>query len=175
MNSNEKFVSNVENKADKKANVIVRVKDFDELDYIRLVGDSEEIKMGGLPSFRKNDYIDAYSYGANPCICGVAETKDGETYMFHSFGDVLTDEQEEIIKNSKRGVVGGNKKTLAIYSDEFINSNIKVIQPRGDNDDFNIVFVKGKNKFKVAPGSYYYYEDGSSLYDSGSDLDDDTY
>jgi hypothetical protein len=132
---------------------------FEELDNISSVGDSENVEMGSCLKLKRDDYITARSYNANPCVCGILQTNDNEIYMFHSVADFLTDKQNEILKNSYRGVVGGGKKTLEQLFQEFDGSNIKVIPSPGDNYGFNITYVKERNQFDVKPGLYYCYDD----------------
>ena len=107
---------------------------------------------------RKNKNITTYSYGAGPCVSGV-ETNDNKLYMFHSVADELTQEQENIIKNVKNGIVGGGKESLNIFKSKFKNKNIKIISPPPKGGyDFNIVFVKSENQFNVSPGIYFCYD-----------------
>ena len=137
---------------------VCQVKNFDELEKIRMIGDSEEVQMGDCLLLKKNEDITAYSYGAGPCISGVLQTEDNKFYMFHSVASILTQEQIEIIRNTKKGIVGGGIESLDNFSSEFKNKNIKIIQSLGKNYDFNIVFVKAENQFKVSPGIYYCYD-----------------
>ena len=140
---------------------ICNVKNFDDLENIREIGDSEKVESGDFFLLRKNDNITAYSYDAGPCISGVLQTNDNNLYMFHSFADgLLTLEQKEIIKNTKKGIIGsGNKELLDIFRAEFKSENIKTIPPPIDgNYDFNIVFVKAKNEYKVSPGIYFCHD-----------------
>jgi hypothetical protein len=151
--------SNYQNSPEHRpSSIIRRVKNFDELDNIRLAGDSEEIKMGDCLQLVKNDTVSSYSYNANPCICGVVETNNKDVYMFHSVADILTDEQEEVIKNSRSGIVGGGQETLEKFSSLLHSSGIKIIPPSSREDDFSIVFIKGKNQFDVTPGIYFCYD-----------------
>ena len=143
----------------KKVCNIVNVKNFDELDNIIAIGDSEQVEMWDCLLLRKNENIITYSYGAGPCISGVVQTNDNKLYMFHSVADKLTLKQEEVIKNSKKGIVGGGKESLDVFKSKFKNNNIKVVPPPSDRDyDFNIVFVKSENQFNVSPGIYFCYE-----------------
>jgi len=143
----------------KKVCNINNVSNFDELDNIREIGDSEKIEMGDCLLLRKNKNITTYSYGAGPCVSGIVQTNDNKLYMFHSVADELTQEQEEIIKNVKNGIVGGGKESLNIFKSKFKNKNIKIISsPSEGNYDFNIVFVKSENQFNVSPGIYFCYD-----------------
>lgn len=152
--SNELTRPNLE-KENKK---IYKVADFNELDDIRMVGDSEKVEMGDCLLIEKNENVVSYSYGAGPCISGILQTNDNKLYMFHSVADNLTQEQKEIVKNTKKGFIGGGKKTLEIFRSEFANKNIKMVFPPEENYDFNIVFVKDKNQFEVSPGIYFCYD-----------------
>lgn len=136
---------------------IYNVKNFDELENIIRIGDSEKVETGDYFLLRENNNITTYSYGAGPCISGVLQTTDNKIYMFHSFANILlTPEQEQIVKNTKRVIIGsGNNELLDIFSSEFKGKNIKVIRPPGKNYDFNIVFVKYKNEFNTLPGLYF--------------------
>lgn len=140
---------------------ICNVENLDELERIREIGNSEKVGVGDYFLLRKNDNITTYSYGAGPCISGVLQTNDNKLYMFHSFADrLLTLEQKEIIKNTKKGIIGsGNRELLNTFKSEFKNGNIKVLPPpAGGTYDFNIVFVKAKNKYKVSPGIYFCHD-----------------
>ena len=140
-------------------NKINYVEDFTELDdYIRFVGDSEEVDMGDCLRLVKDDYLTAYTYGANPCVSGIIQTNQDKLYMFHSVGDELTEEQKERFQDAKNIIIGGSSKVLENLNAEFKNKNIKTIWPPSDSHDFNIVFVKEKNEFGVKPGLYYCYE-----------------
>lgn len=155
----EKGGESIQPKIEKEKSLkICQVKNFDELETIRMIGDSEEVQMGDCLLLRKNEDITAYSYGAGPCISGVLQTEDNKFYMFHSVANVLTQEQVEIIRNTKKGIIGGGNKSLDTIGSEFKNKNIKMIASPGENYDFNIVFVKTENQFKVSPGIYYCYD-----------------
>lgn len=145
--------------SEKLAAKISQVENFDELDYIRLIGESENIEIGECQQLKKNNQVTAYSYGANPCVCGVIQTRDDKFYMFHSIGSVLTIDQEKLLRIAKKGIVGGGIETLQHYSDHFEQANIKTVQPPSPYHDFNIVFVKDKNEFNTAPGLYYCYDE----------------
>jgi hypothetical protein len=141
-------------------NKINYVEDFTELDeYIKSVGDSEEVGMGDCLQLVKNDYITTFSYGANPCVAGIVLTNQDKLYMFHSAGDELTKEQEEQFQDAKNIIIGGSRVALEKLNVEFKGKNIKTIWPLSDSHDFNIVFVKEKNEFSVKPGLYYCYEE----------------
>ena len=143
----------------KKICNISKINNFDELDNIRAIGDSEKIEMGDCLLLRKNKNITTYSYGAGPCVSGVIQTNDNKLYMFHSVADELTQEQEDLVKNVKNGIVGGGKESLNIFKSKFKNKNIKIIQsPPEGGYDFNIVFVKSENQFNVSPGIYFCYD-----------------
>jgi hypothetical protein len=143
----------------KKVCNISKINNFDELDDIRAIGDSEKIEMGDCLLLRKNKNITTYSYGAGPCVSGVIQTNDNKLYMFHSVADELTQEQEEVVKNVKNGIVGGGKESLNILKSKFKNKNIKIISsPPEGGYDFNIVFVKSENQFNVSPGIYFCYD-----------------
>jgi hypothetical protein len=136
------------------------VKNFNKLQNISLVGDSELVEMGDYLLLEKNENITACTYGANPCISGIIQTKDNQLYMFHSIGGELTQSQLEIIQKSKKGIIGGGSEALKDYKFEFDKSNIEIINQPDERYDFNIVFVKDKNKSNVSPGIYYCYEKG---------------
>lgn len=141
---------------------VKQVENLDELDYIRSVGDSEIVETGDCRFLESNDYATIYSYGANPCISGAFQTKDDKIYLFHSQGDFLTDEQREILTNSKKGIVGGSKETLSDLSSILKESNLKTIPSPGEDYDFNIVFVKDKN-LEEKSGLYFCYESSKDL------------
>lgn len=139
---------------------IRHVENFDQLENIRATGDSESVETGDCLLLEKNENLVAFSYGANPCISGVVQTEDNQLYMFHSLGSELTESQEEIIKKSKKGIVGGGKDTLKNYSSIFKQQNITVIYHPDEIHDFNIVLVKEKNPLHTLPGIYFCYETG---------------
>ncbi|MFA6185001.1 MAG: hypothetical protein WCT51_03965 [Candidatus Shapirobacteria bacterium] len=160
-NSSELINPSLEKKEFPTVLKICNVENLEELKNICAIGDSEEVEVGDYFLLRKNDNITTCSYGAGPCISGVLQTNDNKLYMFHSFADrFLTLEQKEIIKNTKKGIIGsGNKELLDTFKSEFKNGNIKVLPPpTGGNYDFNIVFVKAKNKYKVSPGIYFCHD-----------------
>lgn len=144
----------------KKVCNISNVNNFDELENITAIGDSEKVEMGDCLLLRKNKNITTYSYGAGPCVSGIIQTNDNKLYMFHSVADELTQEQEEVVKNAKKGIVGGGKESIDTLNHKFKNKNIKIISPPSDRDDydFNIVFVKSQNQFNVSPGIYFCYD-----------------
>jgi len=138
---------------------ITKIDSFTELNWIRLVGDSsEKVEMDDCYQIKNDEHDVVFTYGANPCVAGMFQTKDNKIYMFHSSGILLTDEQEELISQSKKGFVGGGKRTLKKYSSLFKDNNIQIVpQPSPiDNNDFNIVFVKKKN-LEEDFGVYYCY------------------
>lgn len=100
---NNEFEKTIE-QSDKLPFRFTRVNDFDELEYTRLVGDSELIELEDCTLLKKNGYITAYSYNANPCVTGIIQTNNKEIYMFHSTGLGLSKEQEKIIKTPKGGL-----------------------------------------------------------------------
>jgi len=148
---------------------IIRVEDINEFYDIASVEGSVEVGMGDCLSVKKNNSY--YSYGANPCICGIVETNDNKTFIMHSVGDEFTREEERAINNAKSGFFGGNKKTLARFSDLFEKLGIQSIQPPNIDDDFNIALIAKQNGLDILPGIYYCYAetlmaDSLSTYES---------
>lgn len=158
----EKFNESIyQNFEDQKFYRAFDVKNFDRLDQIRAIGDSEKVEMGSCLLIEENNStITYYSYGAGPCISGIIQTTDNKLYMFHSVAEELTTEQNELLQSSKNGIIGGGKETLNILKAEINNKNIKIIPPPKSkkNYDFNIVFVKNKNQFNTSPGIYFCYD-----------------
>lgn len=152
-------LSNNPSNPEKMALKIEEVKNFPELQNIRLVGDSEDVEVGDCMQIKKNSKITTYSWGANPCVSGIVQTIDDKLYMFHSVGSVLSFDQEKLLKIAKKGVVGGGPKTLSRYFDKFKSANLQIIYPPEPEHDFNIVFVKDKNEANTAPGLYYCYDE----------------
>lgn len=135
-----------------------KVDDFFELEYIRIVGDSEKVEMGDSLLLEKNDCISTYSFGANPCVSGIIQTHNNELYMIHSNGCEFSDEQDAIIANCKSGIIGGGLETLDKFSDNLRKLNIKIIPSPGRDYAFDIAYIKEKNEFGVKPGMYYCYD-----------------
>lgn len=156
---------------------LVCVESFDALEIIRQDSDSEHVDMGDC--LRLDENTSAYTVGANPCISGVVETKDGELYLFHSLADLLSKEQAEVVRNSRWGMVGGGWQSLDGYTSLFQGANIKVIWPPNfssgsssdPGSDFNIVVVGRGDKSGVKPGVYYCYEEIECRYDRDESWD----
>jgi len=165
MNNNNEFENNIE-QSDKLPFTSTRVNDFEELEYIVSIGDSELIEMEDCTLLTKNGYITSYSYNANPCVSGIVQTKNDDIYMFHSTGYGLSSEQEKILKNSKRGIAGGGIEAIGHLSLILKEANIEIIPSPGNDYDFNIVFVKERNIFNVKPGLYYCYAEELKFDDS---------
>lgn len=153
--------SNNSEKSEKLPFKITEVTSFDELDWIRMTGDCEDVEMGQCLKLQKNMNITTYSYGAGPCISGILQTNDNDIYMFHSTGESLTEEQLKTLENTKKGIIGGGETSTEIYRKNFESSNVKII-PHPDNNKkciFDIVYVKEENEFSIKPGLYYCYEE----------------
>lgn len=138
---------------------IYKLNDSFELDNTIFVGDSEEVKTGDTLLSQQNDCVTSYSYGANPCVSGMVQTTDQKIYLFHSLGDRLTSEQEDIINRCQKGIVGGGLTTLKKYSSYFKEHHVKTLNSPGNQYYFSFVLIKSKNQFKVPVGFYYLYED----------------
>ena len=138
---------------------ISNVNNFEELDDIRLIGDSEKVEMGDCLLLKNNNNITSYTFGSGPCVSGIIQTNDNKLYMFHSVGDELTQEQEKVVKNAKKGIVGSGKKdSLDYFRTKDNNKKITIILPPEKDCDFNMVFVKTINQSNISPGAYFCYD-----------------
>ena len=120
-------------------------------------GDAQEIGMGESVTIKRNEDTTVYSYGANPCLIVVSEQENGDCIVFHSNADEFTDQEEEIIKNSKRGICGGGFNSLVKHENFLKENNIEVKKWNKQKDDFNIIVVNEVKKDKSKMNIYYYY------------------
>lgn len=161
MEQSGEFMSpNLEKEISPKNFSVHEIKDFDKFLDICSVGDSDVVETDQYLSIENNENIVVASYGAGPCVSGILQTNNNKIYMFHDYANsLLTKEQEEIIKNTQKGIIGsGDIESLTEFRSKLNNNkNIKMIPPPGEDSTFNIAFVKKKNKFKVSPGFYFCY------------------
>lgn len=141
-------------------NKLHKIENYEELEnQINSIGDSESVLMGDYLKLSRNEYTNACSYGAGPCIAGVLKTKEDELYMFHCMADCPTIDQDKLLQNAKDIIVGsGDKKGLQNFAAAYSSANIRTLLPPGDGYDFNMVFVKEENEYNVEPGFYYCYD-----------------
>ena len=84
------------------------------------------------------------SIGADPCITGVS-LHQGAYSVWHSFGDKLGVENEELILSSEGGIVGGGKKLLSKYRSLLDRKGYQIKKPGINKKVFNIYVVNITN------------------------------
>lgn len=141
------------------------VESFDQLDDIRLVGDSREVDVGEIYSLKKEDgFVTVFSYAANPCVSGIILDRNHQLHCFHITDPSVDTKLENLISQAKKGIVGGGYETLIKHHKLFKKNNIDIILPPTRGHDFNFVLVRSKNEFHTPPGFYFHYNDSTNLY-----------
>jgi len=157
----ENFESiNSSDKIDRITPVImaVPVEDFKKLEGIRSVGKTEHLEMGDCIELSQDKRISYSTNGAYHAVAGIIQTGNNKTYVFESFLDTITAEQEEIIKNATSGIVGGGKTAVKNLAEKFEGKNINILQSPGKYQDFNMVVIQDRLNVDSAPLLCYRYD-----------------
>jgi hypothetical protein len=104
-----------------------------------------------------------FSEMANPCAIALAETENQEYYLFHSTGNTFTERQQQVLRSSIRGVVGGGKRAIQLNRDLLANFTIPLRFSLDITDEsFGLAFMRRQiisGSGTLPPGIYMWTEE----------------
>jgi len=120
-------------------------------------------EMGDCFEIKENDKKSYSALGVFQAVAGIIHTNENKTYLFESFLDTLSDQQQEIIDKAVGGTIGGGRTALKSIAHKFEGKNIDIVHPSDRLHDFNFVVIQDKRNPDEAPVLCYRHESVENL------------